>query len=127
MVRTTGGGECGDITVASVYLPFDADIPPRTKEMRDVINYCYSRREQFILGCNANAHHTLWGSINTDLRGKALTEYLVSSKFNILNQGNELTFVVCGRKEVIDLTLGTNKINKLLNNWRLQAKQAVNQ
>jgi hypothetical protein len=29
------------------------------------------------------------------------------------HHGNETTFVVCNRKEVIDLTLGTNKIENL--------------
>jgi hypothetical protein len=28
---------------------------------------------------------------------------------NILNHGNELTFMVCNRKEVIDMMLGINK------------------
>jgi hypothetical protein len=43
-------------------------------------------------------------------------EYLVSSNLNILNQGNEPTFVVRNRKEVIGLTLGTNKIGNLVSN-----------
>jgi hypothetical protein len=39
---------------------------------------------------------------------------MVSSNLNILNHGNEPTFVTCNRKEVIDLTLGTNKIGNLV-------------
>jgi hypothetical protein len=46
-------------------------------------------------------------------------EFLASSNLNILNYGNELTFVVCNRKEVIDLTLGTNKIGDLVSNWHV--------
>jgi hypothetical protein len=44
-------------------------------------------------------------------------EFLVISNLNILNHGNEPTFVVCNEREVIDLTLGTNKIINLVNNW----------
>jgi hypothetical protein len=44
-------------------------------------------------------------------------EYLVSSNLNILNQGNEPTFVIRNRKGVIDLTLGTNRIGNLVSNW----------
>jgi hypothetical protein len=40
-------------------------------------------------------------------------EYLASSNLNILNHGNKPIFVVCNRKEVINLTLGTNKIENL--------------
>jgi hypothetical protein len=36
-------------------------------------------------------------------------EYLVSTNLNILNKGNEPTAVISNRKEVIDLTLGTDK------------------
>jgi hypothetical protein len=46
-------------------------------------------------------------------------EFLVSSYLNILNHGNEPTFVVCNRKEFIDLTLGTNKIVNLVCNWHV--------
>jgi hypothetical protein len=44
-------------------------------------------------------------------------EYLVSLNRNIRNQGNKPTFVVCDRKEVLDLTQGTNKIGNLVCNW----------
>jgi hypothetical protein len=46
-------------------------------------------------------------------------EYLVSSKLNILNRGNEPTFVVNNGQEVIDLTLGTNRIGDLVSNWHV--------
>jgi hypothetical protein len=84
--------------------------------MRVVTDYCHSRRKQIITGCNANAHHTLWGSTGTNPRGEIFMEFLASSNLNILNHGNEHTFVVCNRKEFTDLTLGTNKIGKLVSN-----------
>jgi hypothetical protein len=43
-------------------------------------------------------------------------EYLVSTILNILNKGNEPTFVIINRKEVIDLTLGADKIGDLVTN-----------
>jgi hypothetical protein len=64
-----------------------------------------------------NAHHTLWGSNGSNPRRESLVEFLVSSNLNILNHGNERTFVGCNRKEVTDLTLETNKIVNLVNNW----------
>jgi hypothetical protein len=36
-VRITGGGDCGELIVASVYLPCDADKLPPAKEMKDII------------------------------------------------------------------------------------------
>jgi hypothetical protein len=46
-------------------------------------------------------------------------EYLASSNLNILNQSNKPTFVVRNRQEVIDLTLGTNRIGDLVSNWHV--------
>jgi hypothetical protein len=103
----------------------DVDEPPPTKEMRHVINYCYSRKKQLNLECDANAHHILWGSTGTSARGEALMEYLVSLNLNILNQGNEHTFMVCKRKEVINLTLGTNKISNPLNKWHVSDEMSL--
>jgi hypothetical protein len=52
-------------------------------------------------------------------------EYLVSSNLDILNQGNEHTFVIRNRKEVIDLTLGTNRIGNLVSNWHVSDEPSL--
>jgi hypothetical protein len=75
----------------------------------DIINYCHSRKKQLNIGCDANAHHILWGGTSINPRGESITKFLVSSNLNILNHGN--------KPEVIHLTLGTNKIGNLVNNW----------
>jgi hypothetical protein len=82
--------------------------------VRDIIDYCCSRKRQPIIGHDGNSHHTLWLSAGTNPGGDGLLEFLVSSNLNILNSGNEPTFVVCSRNEVIDLTLGTNKMVNLV-------------
>ncbi|PNF26374.1 hypothetical protein B7P43_G17902 [Cryptotermes secundus] len=114
-----------ELIIASVYLPYDSDEPPPTKEMRDIIEYCFSRKKQLIIGCDANAHRILWVSTGTNPRGESLMEFLVSSNLNILNHGNEPTFVVCNRKEVIDLTLGTNNIENLVSNWHVSDEPSL--
>jgi hypothetical protein len=43
-------------------------------------------------------------------------EYLDSTNLSILNKGNEPTFLISKRKEVMDLTLGTDKIGDLVTN-----------
>jgi hypothetical protein len=121
MVRITYtyGGVCEELIIASAYFPHDSDEPPLTKEMTDIIEHCQSRKRRLIVGCDANAHHILWGSTSTNPRGEHLMEYLVSSNLNILNCSNEPTFAVRNRMEVIDLTLGTNKIGDLVSNWHV--------
>jgi hypothetical protein len=121
----TYGGVCEELIVASAYLPYDSNEPPPTNEMRDIFEYCQSRKKQLIVGRDANAHHIMWGSTGTNPRGESLMEFLISSNLNILNHSNEPTFVVRNRKEVIDLTLGTNKIGDLVNNWHVSAEPSL--
>jgi hypothetical protein len=61
---------CEELIVASAYLPCDSDEPPPTKEMRDMIDYCQSRRKQLIIGCDVNAHHIFGGEAPAPPRGE---------------------------------------------------------
>jgi hypothetical protein len=45
--------------------------------------------------------------------------YLVSINLNILNKGYKPNFIISNRKEVINLTLGTDKIRDLVTNWHV--------
>jgi len=59
------------------------------------------------VGCDSNAHQSVWGSTNCNSRGEALVEFLNSSNLEILNWGNEPTFCSGDRLEVTDITLGS--------------------
>jgi len=50
---------------------------------------------------------------------ECLIEYLVSTNFNIVNKGNEPTFIISNRKEVTDLTLVTDKTADLVSKWHV--------
>jgi Endonuclease-reverse transcriptase len=65
---------------------------------------------QIVIGCDANSHHVAWGSTDTNSRGAALLEYIASSNLEILNRGNEPTFVTHNRSEVIDISLSSTAI-----------------
>jgi hypothetical protein len=119
------GGGCEELIVASRYPPYNSDEPPSTEEVRDITDYCYSRKKELITGRDANAHHTLWGSTSTNPRGESLLEFLANSNLNILNRGNKPTFVVCSRKEVIDLTLQTNRMVNLVSNGHVSEEPSL--
>jgi hypothetical protein len=40
-----------------------SDKPPPTKEVRDIIDYCHSRKKQLIIGCDASAHTHCGGAL----------------------------------------------------------------
>jgi hypothetical protein len=61
MVRITcrHGQSSKELILASAYLPYGSHEPPPTKEVRDITDYCRSRKKQLITECDANAYHTL--------------------------------------------------------------------
>jgi splicing factor 45 len=70
--------------------PYDSDEPPPSKGLREVVDCCSGNKLQLIVGCDANAHHIIWGSTDVNPQGECLMEYLVSTNHNILNKGNDL-------------------------------------
>ena len=56
------------------------------------------------MGCDANDHHRHWGSSNVNPRGQLLAEFLVASDQYWCNIGNNPTFRVVNRSEVIEIT-----------------------
>jgi hypothetical protein len=93
------GGSKRQLTVTMAYLPYDSDEPPLSKKLREVIDCCSRNKLQLIVGCDASAHHIIWGSMDINPRGECLMEYLVSTNLSTLNKGNEPTFVTRNRKE----------------------------
>lgn len=71
------------------------------------VDYCSDSDRPLILGCDANSHHTLWGSTNVNKYGVELTEYLANTDLEILNRGNEHTFVTEARSEVLEVTFAS--------------------
>jgi hypothetical protein len=112
-------GNQRELILTLAYLPYDSDEPPPLKELRDITDYCSSSRKQLIIGYDVNAHHILWGSTDIKQREESLVEFLVSSNLNILNPGNEPTFVISNRREVTDFTLGTDWIGNLVRSWHV--------
>lgn len=121
-VPTTRGKT--EIIVASAYFPGDSvEVPPI--EVAALIQHCKLRNKQLIIGCDANAHHTVWGSTDINVRGEYLFEYLISNNINICNQGTESTFVNFLREEVLDLTLCTSKLSDMIENWHVSSEQSL--
>ena len=91
------------LVIYSAYLPFgDSDQPP-SEEWRRLAEYCEIKRWPLLIGCDANARYTLWGSRNINRRGEFLFDYLITTDLTFLNRGSTATFVTERCQEVIDL------------------------
>ncbi|XP_072380731.1 uncharacterized protein [Diabrotica undecimpunctata] len=104
------------LVVCSAYFPGDETLCPPSI-ISDIVAYCLEKGLQLIIGCDANAHHTVWGSTNINARGEYILNFILSEGLVISNIGNKPTFVTKARKEVLDLTLCTSRISDIITNW----------
>ncbi|XP_046145681.1 uncharacterized protein LOC123988998 [Osmia bicornis bicornis] len=124
-VKLNLGGNKSELVVCSAYLPYDSEEPPPTRELRALIDHCAVKGLHLVIGCDANSHHTVWGSTNTNGRGTALLEYLATTSMEILNKGSAPTFITSRRQEVIDLTLGTTKVAQVVKHWQVRDESTL--
>ena len=117
-IETGGENQSSTIITAAAYLPYEEANPISTL-LEGLVNYGSRKNMETIIGCDANAHHVIWGSSDTNKRGEKVLEYLVSSSLQLLNRGNSPTFVNARRGEVIDITLATNMASRIIDNWHV--------
>ncbi|XP_046145749.1 uncharacterized protein LOC123989115 [Osmia bicornis bicornis] len=124
-VKLNLGGNTSELVICSAYLPYDSEDPPPTRELRALIGHCANNGLHLVIGCDANSHHTVWGSTNTNGRGTALLEYLATTGLEILNKGSAPTHVTSRRQEVIDLTLGSAKVAQVAKHWQVRDESTL--
>ncbi|XP_053968384.1 uncharacterized protein LOC128869808 [Anastrepha ludens] len=113
-----------EVIIASAYLPGDEETAP-TRELVALVNYCKENHLRWIIGCDANAHHTIWGSTNINARGECLLEFLLRYNVSIVNRGNEPTFRNAIREEVLDLTLCSPNVLSEVSNWHVSGEASM--
>lgn len=119
MVRLFGANPLGgDLLIASVYMP-GTSIEPRTDKLAGAIAFAEAENIPIILGCDANAHHNVWGSTDINPRGTKLLQFIAGSDLGILNKGRVPTFVTKNRKEVLDITLASNGLIDQVQSWKV--------
>jgi hypothetical protein len=59
------------VVLASAYFPGDVD-HTSPEAVQQLVQHCTTRRKNFIIGCDANTHHTVWGSSDNNKRGECL-------------------------------------------------------
>ncbi|XP_073948990.1 uncharacterized protein [Choristoneura fumiferana] len=117
-IKILGRGEGKALIFSSAYLPYEAT-DPITPLLRSLVENSSKANTGLIIGCDANAHHVIWGSSDVNKRGEKLLDFLVSSSLQIMNKGNDPTFVNAKRGEVIDVTLATNNICRNITKWHV--------
>ena len=72
-----------------------------------------------MIGTDANAHHTVWGSNNVNPRGLELLLYCANANLYFCNVGNNPPFRTKTREEVLDLTLINRNAWNCIGDWHV--------
>ena len=121
---TAAGLEVGNnkIWLASAYMASDKKIPP--DNLGDLITAAEHRKIGVVLGCDANAHHTIWGSTDINDRGELFFDYLINTNLLVCNIGHEPTFITKNRQEVLDVTLASDVIFRAVRGWKVAVEHS---
>lgn len=113
------------IIICSIYLAGDSmeEIPGDT--IRAITNHAMIHKLPLIVGGDVNAHHTVWGSSDTNHRGEKLLEFIASTDLEILNKGISPTFVTRNRSEVLDITVASQNIINIIKNWHVSNEDTL--
>ncbi|GJQ67150.1 hypothetical protein Trydic_g8064 [Trypoxylus dichotomus] len=107
------------------YLPHDQEGPPPTSKVKTLMTYAGIHKLQLLLGSDANAHHTIWGSIGTNKGGESLISHSVANGLVTLNRENKPTFVTVSRAGVIDVTVFTLRFAKWVKQWHVSDEPSL--
>ena len=124
MVTIAFDCELGTLWCSSVYMPGESNDPPPPLA-RGVIGHCRNNDIPLLMGGDVNAHNILWNSSDTNGRGEALADYLISTNMFICNRGHEPTFVTANRREVLDVTLVSAGIADVVSGWRVDSTPSL--
>ncbi|EDV94248.1 GH25255 [Drosophila grimshawi] len=71
-------GSAVSMVIVSAYFAWDAPCPP--PEVKKLVEYCRKEKMPVRIGCDANAHHTIWGSSDINLADECLTDFSTPGK-----------------------------------------------
>ena len=116
-------GNPWELAVASAF-PREKEVP--TREFKELVADGTIRESGLLAGCDANSHHSIWGSSRDGPQGQDLLEFLVREDLDFLNGGSTPTFFTEGRGEsVIDMTICTAGIYPLMHGWRVSEELSL--
>ncbi|KAH8407744.1 hypothetical protein KR215_009286, partial [Drosophila sulfurigaster] len=94
--------------LASCYLAHVMPAPP--DELRRLVDMVCSSKKHLIIGTDANAHHSVWGSPDINDRGESVLDFILNYKLRLANRGEVSTYVGPTSCNVLDLTIATEYI-----------------
>ena len=102
---------------ASTYMAQEEPAPPEIQ--KKLVAFSGKDKIPLVIGTDANAYYTVWGSTNLNPRGLQLLMYCASANLYFCNVGNKPTFKTKIREEVLDLTLTNRNAWNCIKDWHV--------
>ncbi|XP_055842465.1 uncharacterized protein LOC129909400 [Episyrphus balteatus] len=93
------GSNTDSLLLASAYMAHDQQSPP--DEVRRLTSEANTSKTSLLIGCDANARHTLWGSSEINERGESLFDYIIENNLTICNLTPTFTFPSSGLFQIL--------------------------
>ena len=100
----------------SAYMALEEPAPPVI--LKELLSFSDRDKIPTVIGTDANAHHTVWGSSNVNTRAMDLLMYCTSANLHC-NVGNKPTFRTRKREEVLDMTPINRNAENSLSDWHV--------
>jgi ribonuclease HI len=116
-----------ELVICSAYFPGGNENRRNVinQKLEQLIQKCQNEHTEIIVGCDANAHNSLWGSKKDCTRGILLADYLAENNLYILNEGDTPTWEEQERNSVIDITFATQEIRLKVRNWKVLNRESL--
>ena len=116
-------GKDGDVIYCSVYWAKENINTPTL--IKDICDFGAAYNIPVVIGADANAHHTSWGSSNTNPRGRILHDAMSHLCLSVVNDGSP-TFHDFRRNEALDVTLLNDQARQIFcEDWRVAATPSL--
>lgn len=125
VICTSTDGTGDEFILSSSYMPGDTNERRPGSIISELADFCLTNKKSLVIGSDTNSHHTLWGSSNINKYGEELVEFLATTNLEVLNRGNEPTFVTKSRNEVLDVTFASVQFIGRVRNWHVSPEETA--
>ena len=130
-INTDLAGNHIKTVIASGY--HDANQDAVSHKLQELVEFCRKEGKQLIYGCDANAHHEVWGSKSIKPRGRQLLDFIFSNDLSTVNFSCTPTYYTIKKvghqlkkqEDVIDLTLTTSHIFQRVTGWKVSEEPSL--
>jgi hypothetical protein len=111
------------ILAASMYFDITEDMNTKLVKIDEILKF--GTGTGILIALDSNSRSQAWHDKQTNIRGRALEEYLVSRDLNIMNEESDLTTYQSRRgRSNIDLTVINNSILKHFKDWEISMEES---